>query len=164
MFPLYNPNSDSWQAFASAESNDIAMQNTISFLQQAADCARKAGDDVTNYFDTYSFYEIFVKKGCDIFTRWKTLDLSTEDGIAAVQKLPGWEEWEPGDTNGRGASMTSAFFQKVAKEVETAMESGSLSGNAKRFVELTVNTRPALATELAKTITLRNRKAANLGD
>ena len=65
---------------------------------------------------------------------------------------------------GRGASMTSALFRKVAKEVETAMESGSLSVNAKRFVELTVNTRPALETELAKTITLRNRKAANLGD
>ena len=154
MFPLYNPRNDYMQAFASAKSNDIAMQNTISLLQQAADCARKAGDDVTNYFDTYSFYEIFVKKGCDIFTRWKKLDLSTEDGIAAVQKLPGWEEWEPGDTNGRGAFMTSAFFGKVAKEVEAALEGGSLSGNAKRFVELTVNTRPALERQANRVVEL----------
>ena len=79
-------------------------------------------------------------------------------------RLYGPDEWLPKETFDALKAYSSAFFGKVAKEVEASMKSGSLSGNAKRFVELTVNTRPALATELAKTITLRNRKAANLGD
>lgn len=165
MFPLYNQECDYMQAFAAArQPTKVAMQNTVNLLVQAADCARRVGDDVTMFFDAESFFEIFVKKGCDTLMRWKKLDLNTDSGVSAVRKLAGWSEWEPGDTRGRGASLTSAFLRKVAKEVGAALDGDKLSSNARRFVQLVVDSRPALDTELAETISKRNRSAANLGD
>ena len=124
LFPLYDSSRDYSNMVAIAKS-DVYENVVHRTVQALIDCLKKCSmasrrskvrKSLISLCDAQMFAELYMQLGANGLVRLSGYDMSSDEGIAMMQKVKGYDEFDPDDFHGYG-ERNAQFLEKFAESV-----------------------------------------------